>query len=52
MRDGQTGEVVYEPLVETERLQDNPDAPPRIALPLATELAKALDVPRRISDYS
>lgn len=52
MRDGQTGEVVYEALVETERLQDNPDAPPRMALPLATELAKALDVPRRISDYS
>ena len=52
VRDDTTGDVVYEALVTTQRLQDDPDAPPRIALPLATDLAKALQVPRRVSDYS
>jgi hypothetical protein len=52
VRSDTTGDVVYEALVATERLTDDPDAPPRMALPLATELAKALRVPRRVSDYS
>ena len=52
VRSDTTGDVAFEALVATERLQDDPDAPPRIALPLATELAEALRVPRRVSDYS
>jgi hypothetical protein len=52
VRNETTGDVAYEVLLATERLTDDPDAPPRIALPLATELAKALGVPRRVSDYS
>lgn len=52
VRSDTTGEVVYEALVATDRLTDDPDAPPRMALPLATELAAALRVPRRVSDYS
>jgi hypothetical protein len=52
VRDEKTGDAAYEALVESERLQDDPDSPPRVTLPLATELANALGVPRRISDYS
>ena len=52
VRDDKTGNGTYEALVESERLQDDPDSPPRVTLPLATELANALGVPRRISDYS
>ena len=52
LRDQGSGALAYEALVATERVQDDPDGPPRMALPLATELAKALRVPRRLSDYS
>ena len=52
VRNDTTGDVAYEALVSTERVQDDPDAPPRMALPLATELAQALHVPRRVTDYS
>jgi len=52
VRSDTTGDLVYEALVETERLNDDPDGPPRVALPLATDLAKALRVPRRVTDYS
>ena len=37
-------------LVETTHLQDDPDTPYRAALPLATELARALGVERRITE--
>jgi hypothetical protein len=36
--------------VETRHLQDDPDTPYRAALPLATELARALGVERRITE--
>jgi hypothetical protein len=52
VRSDTSGDVAYEALVATERITDDPDAPPRMALPLATELATALRVPRRVSDYS
>jgi hypothetical protein len=38
-------------LVKTERFREQPDEPYRMALPLATELAKALGVERRFVDY-
>ena len=38
-------------LVKTERFMEKPDEPYRMALPLATELAKALGVERRFVDY-
>ncbi|HQZ17226.1 MAG TPA: hypothetical protein PLD86_10180 [Vicinamibacteria bacterium] len=36
-------------LVETESFREDPDTPYRQALPLATELAEALNVPRRVT---
>jgi len=39
-------------LVETDRFREDPDTPYRMALPLATELAAALGVPRRVTDFS
>jgi hypothetical protein len=37
-------------VVETTHLQDDPDTPYRAALPLATELARALGVERRLTE--
>jgi hypothetical protein len=36
-------------LVETDSFREDPDTPYRLALPLATELAEALNVPRRVT---
>jgi len=52
LRGQESGALTYDPLVATERARDDPDTPYKTALPLATELAKALGVARRISDYS
>jgi hypothetical protein len=51
LRQGGAGVEESQELVSTERMIDNPDAPYRMALPLATELAKALNVERRFVDY-
>ncbi len=50
LRDPATGVVTCERLLETERFQDGPETPYRAALPLATELAQALGVERRVLD--
>jgi len=52
VRDPEKGTVAYQTLVATERVPDDPDTPFKMALPLATELAKGLGVERRIADYS
>ena len=39
-------------LVATREFREDPDTPYRRALPLATELAEALGVERRVTDYS
>lgn len=41
-----------ETIVETTRFREDADSPYRIGLPLATELAAALGVPRRVTDFS
>lgn len=41
-----------ETLVETARFREDPETPYRMALPPATELAAALGVPRRVTDFS
>lgn len=46
------GEPRRETLIETQACREDPDTPYRLALPLATELAAALAVPRRVSDYA
>jgi hypothetical protein len=45
------GVETSEELVRTSRFQSNPDEPYRMALPLATELAKALRLERRFTNY-
>jgi hypothetical protein len=52
VKDPDTGALSCTPLVATESLTDDPDTPYRATLPLATELAQALGVPRRVSDYA
>jgi hypothetical protein len=39
-------------LVKTTEFREDPDTPYRRALPLATELAEALGIERRVTDYS
>ena len=51
LHEANAGVDVSQELVCTQRLVDNPDAPYRMALPLATELATALEVERRFIDY-
>jgi len=48
LRDG--GAPSSAPLIETE-VSDEPDGPYRQAIPLATELARALGVERRVTEY-
>ena len=39
-------------LVQTREFREDPDTPYRRTIPLVTELAEALGVPRRVTDYS
>lgn len=50
--DPATGQTKTEMLVETNRFREDPDTPYRQALPLVTDLAGALHVERRITDYA
>lgn len=50
--DPTTGQTKTEVLVETNRFREDPDTPYQQALPLVTDLAGALHVERRVTDYA
>ena len=52
MRGGAEGQAATEVLVTTEEFREDADSPYRMTLPLAVELAEALGVKRRVTDYS
>jgi hypothetical protein len=52
LRTPEAGEPVGETLVATESFTEDKETPYRMALPLATELAQALGVPRRVTGCS
>ncbi len=52
MRGAAEGQPATEVLVATEEFREDADSPYRMTLPLAVELAEALGVKRRVTDYA
>ncbi|HET7293405.1 MAG TPA: hypothetical protein VFM88_13350 [Vicinamibacteria bacterium] len=52
MRGGSQEQETSEVLVASAEFREDPDSPYRMTLPLATELADALGVKRRVTDYA